>query len=103
MYRRQDGEFVRASPLRESQSAWQLLTTNSKAEYTPRPGVYAPKTMEEVVTTVVDGGGGEEEVIGGRLRGGGIDGFYDYVRVGGERAGSISPILTRRRVRSTDR
>ena len=96
-----DGEFVRTTPLRESQSAWQLLTTastaNSKAEYTPRPGVYAPKKVEEVVTTIA--GDADEDFGGGRLKAG-FDTFYDYVD---NRSPSASPILTRRRIRSTER
>ena len=89
-------------------SEWQLLTTNtapvSKAEYTPRPAVYAPNktTVEEVVTEVITDGGGATGVGNVISRENIIDGgntFYDYV----SRSASASPILTRRRVRSVDR
>ena len=80
-----------------SRSAWEVLTTAaSKAEYTPRPAVYAPKTVEEVVTRITDAtpAGVVDERLG--------DAVFDYVRIG-DRASSTSPILTRRRVHSSER
>ena len=99
-YRYRDGpEYVLQQQRQQpySRSAWEVLTTAaSKAEYTPRPAVYAPKTVEEVVTRITEAT--PTGVVDERLG----DAVFDYVRIG-DRAASTSPILTRRRVHSSER
>ena len=107
IYQRRGGLVDGDISLHHPRERWEVLTTRattaaaaSKAEYTPQPGIFAPKrkeevVVEEVVTPVVDPG-----VVEGRLRAG-REALYDYVRVG-DRSASTSPILSRRRFRSTD-